>query len=120
MGYKAPVDLERYHDVLINILRDVVQEKMLSREDLGKIQWAPLKGVGIYFGCDELILAYRAFAGSSGLPPYDNTVVERLRLKPVRTSSGVATVTILTKPFPCPGECIFCPNDVRMPKSYLS
>ncbi|HYO89669.1 MAG TPA: tRNA uridine(34) 5-carboxymethylaminomethyl modification radical SAM/GNAT enzyme Elp3, partial [Candidatus Limnocylindrales bacterium] len=22
--------------------------------------------------------------------------------------------------FPCPGECIFCPNDVRMPKSYLA
>ena len=41
-------------------------------------------------------------------------------MKPVRTSSGVTPVTVLTKPFPCPGECIFCPNDVRMPKSYLS
>ncbi len=43
----------------------------------------------------------------------------RLQLKPVRTSSGVAPVTVLTKPFPCPGKCIFCPDDVRMPKSYL-
>lgn len=43
-----------------------------------------------------------------------------LRGKPVRTLSGVAPVTVLTKPFPCPGACIFCPNDVRMPKSYLS
>ena len=34
--------------------------------------------------------------------------------------SGVATLTVLTKPFPCPGKCIFCPNDVRMPKSYLA
>jgi elongator complex protein 3 len=41
-------------------------------------------------------------------------------MKPVRTQSGVATVTVLTKPFPCPGECIFCPTDVRMPKSYLA
>jgi elongator complex protein 3 len=32
----------------------------------------------------------------------------------------VTPVTSLTKPFPCPGTCIFCPNDVRMPKSYLS
>jgi elongator complex protein 3 len=32
----------------------------------------------------------------------------------------VTPVTVLTKPFPCPGTCIFCPNDVRMPKSYLS
>ena len=26
---------------------------------------------------------------------------------------------MLTKPYPCPGKCVFCPNDVRMPKSYL-
>jgi elongator complex protein 3 len=40
-------------------------------------------------------------------------------MKPMRTLSGVTTVTVLTKPYPCPGECIFCPTDVRMPKSYL-
>jgi len=43
----------------------------------------------------------------------------RIRLKPVRTLSGVTTVTVLTKPYPCPGKCIFCPTDERMPKSYL-
>lgn len=42
-----------------------------------------------------------------------------IRMKPVRTLSGVTTVTVLTKPYPCPGKCIFCPTDVRMPKSYL-
>ncbi|MEI7563382.1 MAG: hypothetical protein WCJ39_07195 [bacterium] len=26
---------------------------------------------------------------------------------------------MLTKPFPCPGQCIFCPNDPTMPKSYI-
>ncbi len=46
-------------------------------------------------------------------------MLERLRMKPVRTLSGVTTVTVLTKPYPCPGKCIFCPTDVRMPKSYL-
>ena len=39
--------------------------------------------------------------------------------KPTRTLSGVTPVTVLTKPHPCPGKCVFCPNDVRMPKSYL-
>lgn len=43
-----------------------------------------------------------------------------LRKKPVRSLSGVAVVTVLTRPHPCPGRCIFCPDDVRMPKSYLS
>lgn len=48
------------------------------------------------------------------------TVLKNLKMKDVRTISGVTPVTVLTKPFPCPGKCIFCPNDVRMPKSYLS
>jgi elongator complex protein 3 len=47
------------------------------------------------------------------------SLLDRLRMKPVRTLSGVTTVTVLTKPYPCPGKCIFCPTDVRMPKSYL-
>ncbi|MCA9969822.1 MAG: tRNA uridine(34) 5-carboxymethylaminomethyl modification radical SAM/GNAT enzyme Elp3 [Anaerolineales bacterium] len=42
-----------------------------------------------------------------------------LQTKPVRSQAGVTVVTVLTKPYPCPGECIFCPTDVRMPKSYL-
>jgi elongator complex protein 3 len=45
--------------------------------------------------------------------------MERIRMKPIRTLSGVTTVTVLTKAHPCPGKCIFCPTDVRMPKSYL-
>ena len=49
-----------------------------------------------------------------------DNVLQNLKMKDVRTISGVTPVTVLTKPFPCPGKCIFCPNDVRMPKSYLS
>lgn len=47
-------------------------------------------------------------------------VVCTLRAKPRRTASGVATITVLTKPWPCTSDCIYCPNDIRMPKSYLS
>jgi len=49
----------------------------------------------------------------------DPRLLEQIRMKPMRTLSGVTTVTVLTKPYPCPGKCIFCPTDVRMPKSYL-
>ena len=38
----------------------------------------------------------------------------------VRSNSGVAVVSLLTKPFPCPGRCTYCPTEERMPKSYLS
>ena len=59
-------------------------------------------------------------AGGEILGWDEEEFVARLRMKPVRTASGVAPVTLLTRPYPCPGECIFCPWDVRMPKSYLS
>ena len=42
-----------------------------------------------------------------------------VRMKPRRSASGVATITVITKPWPCSGSCLYCPNDVRMPKSYL-
>lgn len=47
-------------------------------------------------------------------------IVSKIKMKPTRSISGVTTVTVLTKPFACPGKCIFCPNDVRMPKSYIA
>lgn len=55
----------------------------------------------------------------AGYLQFDQRAIVRLQLKPTRSQAGVAVVTVLTKPFPCPGECIFCPTDVRMPKSYL-
>jgi elongator complex protein 3 len=70
------------------------------------------------FSKDQLVTAYRHFC-ETGQLRFDPEVLRRLQMKPTRTLSGVATVTVLTKPFPCPGACIFCPTDVRMPKSYL-
>jgi elongator complex protein 3 len=40
--------------------------------------------------------------------------------KKIRTESGVAVVAVLTKSYPCPGKCIYCPSEKEMPKSYLS
>lgn len=52
-------------------------------------------------------------------PELEAALVKVLRMKPRRSASGVATITVITKPWPCSGSCIFCPNDVRCPKSYL-
>ncbi|QWT17243.1 tRNA uridine(34) 5-carboxymethylaminomethyl modification radical SAM/GNAT enzyme Elp3 [Collinsella sp. zg1085] len=52
-------------------------------------------------------------------PELERALIALLRMKPRRSASGVATITVITKPWPCSGSCIFCPNDLRMPKSYL-
>lgn len=120
MPQQYEFDLDENREALIGLLHDVIAESDLSQQRLNKLIRRYPRPEGGLYGRSELIYAYRELAGTHGLPPYDDSILERLRRKPMRTISGVTPVTILTKPFPCPGTCIFCPNDVRMPKSYLS
>ena len=47
--------------------------------------------------------------------------LERLLLtRPVRSLSGIVNVSVLTKPYFCPGQCVFCPSEKGFPKSYLT
>lgn len=43
-----------------------------------------------------------------------------LRKRAVRTLSGIAPVAVLTKSYPCPGTCAYCPRQEDVPVSYLS
>ncbi|MCB9809952.1 tRNA uridine(34) 5-carboxymethylaminomethyl modification radical SAM/GNAT enzyme Elp3 [Candidatus Peribacteria bacterium] len=52
--------------------------------------------------------------------PVPETLLQLLRKRSVRTISGVSPIGILTKPYPCPGKCVYCPTEDRMPKSYMS
>ena len=47
-------------------------------------------------------------------------IEQLLRKRAVRSQSWIVPVQVLTKPFWCPWECIFCPNDATMPKSYIN
>jgi elongator complex protein 3 len=43
-----------------------------------------------------------------------------LRTRPVRSLSGIVNISVLTKPYPCPGKCLYCPFEKSIPKSYVS
>ena len=77
----------------------------------------PKDGKGLYSKAN-LIATYRHMVAEGDLDP-DPELMRRIRMKPMRTQSGVAPVTVLTAPAGCPGKCIFCPDDWRMPKSYI-
>jgi len=79
----------------------------------------PREGSG-FFSRSELIAGYRALAKSADFRIDEPAFVRRVQRRPVRSQSGVTPLTVLTRPHPCPGRCIFCPSDVRMPKSYLA
>jgi elongator complex protein 3 len=97
--------------------RLVLDEIRDGGEVMRSLRNYPLEGGG-YLTKAALVGAYNQMVESGEIAP-DRSLLERIRMKPMRTLSGVTTVTVLTKPYPCPGKCIFCPTDVRMPKSYL-
>lgn len=77
----------------------------------------PKHGRGLYSKAN-LIAGYRHLVAEGDVEA-DPLLEKRIRMKPMRTQSGVAPVTVLTAPAGCPGKCIFCPDDWRMPKSYI-
>jgi elongator complex protein 3 len=99
------------------LARLVLEEVLEGEEVMLAVRDHPLSEGGM-LGKSALVAAYNEMVAAGEILP-DNDLLERIRMKPVRTLSGVTTVTVLTKPYPCPGKCIFCPTDVRMPKSYL-
>ena len=105
----TPEMLERAFEVLQEVRAGARVERAIRRHPNPN---------GGYLAKHVLVAAYRQLVETGEWAP-DPGVLERIRMKPVRTLSGVTTVTVLTKPYPCPGKCIFCPTDVRMPKSYL-
>ena len=67
----------------------------------------------------QILALYRALVGE-GVEKENSEAELALRKIKTKSNSGVAVVSLLTKPFPCPGRCTYCPTEVNMPKSYLS
>ncbi len=104
---------------LVNaMVADVLHHKDVHQKMLDQSIRKHLHGTVYRFPrVPELVRSYRALTKDSAR----DLVLERLlRCKTVRTDSGVAPITLLTKPYACPGQCVYCPTEDRMPKSYVA
>ncbi len=67
----------------------------------------------------EILALYRGLV-AEGTEIFNQETELLLRKIKTKSNSGVAVISLLTKPFPCPGRCTYCPTERDMPKSYLS
>ncbi len=111
-------DAWQHRETLLAIFQAVRQASTWDRDSLTRILAQHPRDSKGYFSKIELVRAYAQLTAAGELP-FERAVLRRLQMKPIRTASGVAPVTVLTKPAPCPGRCIFCPDAQGMPKSYL-
>jgi elongator complex protein 3 len=96
-----------------NLPKDQDGLEALKRKILGK-------SLGIISNT-QLLAEYKKIAKNNKAKVlYSKSLENLLRKRKIRTLSGIATVAIFTKPYPCPGRCLYCPTQPKMPKSYLS
>jgi elongator complex protein 3 len=115
---KAWLEARRYSEEKLQIARRILEEVRSGSSLQRALLRNPLPEGGV-IAKHVLVAAYRQLVQSGDWQP-DQKVLEKIRMKPMRTLSGVTTVTVLTRPEACPGHCIFCPTEALMPKSYLS
>jgi len=111
-------DLGQYKDELLAVIQELRAADSLLPQDFNQIVRRHPYGGKRTFSKNQLVRAYRQFCADGQLP-FERETLRKLQMKPIRTISGLAPVTVLTKPFPCPGQCIFCPEVTGQPKSYL-
>lgn len=96
-------------------------KKIKSREDLDVLKRLFCKKYNLKSITNSDILSvYRALLKKSSIKS-EADFEKVLRKRSVRTMSGIAPVAVLTKPYPCPGTCAYCPRESEdVPVSYLS
>lgn len=115
---RASVDLAGREALLAALITELAGKRPLTGKKYSRTMLKYVKRGLPWLSKSQALDVYQRLC-EQGYLTFDHEVRVALQTKPVRSQSGVTVVTVLTKPYPCPGECIFCPTDFRMPKSYL-
>ncbi|HBI34365.1 MAG TPA: tRNA uridine(34) 5-carboxymethylaminomethyl modification radical SAM/GNAT enzyme Elp3 [Candidatus Moranbacteria bacterium] len=103
-----------------NYIISAINELSENQGDFGKLKKSLCKKFGVAMPTNaDLRDRYNKLVEQKKIKrseKFEEALMSRL----IRTQSGVAVVAVLTKSYPCPGKCIYCPSEKDMPKSYLS
>jgi len=102
------------------IIKKLIQQKIRNTEEFFALQRKLSKEFKRPFPKNiELLKAYRDLVKNDKIKP--NLFLENiLKTRKIRSLSGIVSITVITKPYPCPGKCLYCPDEIDMPKSYLA
>lgn len=108
-------------NILLQIINKIANLQVVNDDAVSRTIAKNPSMESITFSKSQVLEAYYKYKNFIRLPSdKEKKLLEGLKMKKIRTMSGVTPVAILTKPYPCPGNCVYCPNDPNMPKSYLS
>jgi elongator complex protein 3 len=116
---KVQLESENEKKACEYIIKTAVKNNVKAARDLLVLKKNACEKYKIGFVSNPLLLnIYRQLIVDKKIKSSD-ALFQILRKRRIRTSSGIASVAVLTKPYPCPGKCIYCPTQEGSPKSYI-
>lgn len=107
---------------MLEAIKDIINKgkNVNTRDELDAIKRAVCKKYKIDSILNaDIIKVYKNLVSSKEIE-LSPSLEGLLRKRSIRTMSGVAPVAVLTKAYPCPGTCAYCPRQDEVPVSYLS
>ncbi|HYE60254.1 MAG TPA: tRNA uridine(34) 5-carboxymethylaminomethyl modification radical SAM/GNAT enzyme Elp3 [Candidatus Kapabacteria bacterium] len=107
-------------DTAETILRFIIEQKPTTKAQFERARQQICSSLKVNQPPNrELLEAYQTLVKKKSLEASD-MIEYLLRKAQIRSESGIAIITSLVKPYMCPGRCVYCPTEVRMPKSYIA
>lgn len=108
------------NDVLEHIIEYIAQKQPRTKAEFDELRRKKCSALKIAQPSNQqLLTAYHSLIKNKRIAK--NEAIEHfIRKANIRSLSGIAVITSLVKPYPCPGKCVYCPTEVRMPKSYIA
>lgn len=110
----------QFNQIMNKIVKELIQSRINSSADLSFFKRKISKKYKIpCLSNIELLKVYHKFLKIKRLKSFER-LENLLKTRSIRSLSGIVNISVLTKPYPCPGKCLYCPTENGIPKSYLS
>ncbi|MFC1597930.1 elongator complex protein 3 [Patescibacteria group bacterium] len=107
-------------EAIQQIILRAIERGVTTAADLKRVKAEVAKEFGVGMVPNSSIVAEYGQMINAGVVERDDALWTLFSKRKIRNLSGVAVITVLTKPHFCPGRCVYCPTEARMPKSYLA
>jgi len=102
------------------LIQELIKSRIKTSADLAFFKRKASKKYKILCPSNiELLKAYHKLVKNKSIRK-SLKVQGLLKTRPVRSLSGIVNISVLTKSYPCPGKCLYCPTEKGIPKSYVS
>lgn len=107
-------------DINRQLIKSIIKNDVSTPDGLSQLKRSFAKKHKVKIPTNIILLKAYYSMIKSGEVKRSAGIENLLKVRKVRSQSGVAVVAVLTKDFGCPGHCLYCPTEKGMPKSYLS